>query len=159
MSVTATYGAKQRSKRAWGAAIIAAAVLTVMLLAQLFEYEDFIIILGSLLPFNDIVMTKIVAACLVLVELLAIPYLLGMYMSALMRFVSACFAGLVAVFWLFTSFTNAHAVNSGLFSTTLEIPGGILATAWSLLLFCVTVILLYEESRSGIPLEKKAKLR
>ena len=158
MKIIGSYGPK-RTQRTKAAALIVAGMVIVMLLAQLYGYEDFAITLGAILPFNDNALLNVIAATVVIIELLALPYLLGMYLSKLMRVLCACFAASVSVFWLFASFTNSHASNSGLFSTTFELSGGILATAWSLLLFAGMVIVVKADTESAnAPLEKKAKL-
>jgi len=118
-----------------------------MLTAQLFGYEDLAVILGTLLPFDGRAMDYVVASGLVITELLSLPYLLRMYISRLMRIVSAAAAAIVAGFWLLTSLTGAHALNSGLFSTTLELPGGLLAVFWSLVLSGLIAPVIVADSR------------
>ena len=158
MKIIGTYGPK-RTQRTRVAAFIVAAVLILMLLTQLYGYEDFAVTLGAVIPFSDAALLKVSAATIVIVELLSLPYLLGMYLSKLMRVLSGIFAAGMAVFWLFTSFTNSHASNSALFSTTFELPGGVLAAAMSLLLFVGIVIVIKADTESASkPLEKKGKL-
>lgn len=158
MKTIGSYGPK-RTVRIQGIAVVVAALISAMLLAQLFSYEDFAAILGGLMPYGDASLLKVTAAAIVIAELLALPYLLGMYLSPLMRLLSAVTAAGVSVFWLFTGFTNAHANNSGLFSTTLEIPGGIFATMLSLVLFAGMVLVIRSDTRiHSAPLEKNSKL-
>jgi hypothetical protein len=158
MKIIASYG-QARSLRTWASALVAAVMITVMLLAQLFEYEDFIVILGALLPVNDAASVKVIAALIIVTELLALPFLLNMYLSKLMRVLSAVMAMGVATFWLFTALTNAHANNSGMFSTTIELQGGLVAAMWALILFGTVAVLVRDETRSrNMPLEKKTKL-
>lgn len=141
------------------AAQVVAGMFVIMLMTQLFGYEDFSTILGVLLPMNDAPTLHVVAAAIVIIELLALPYLLGMYVSKLMYILSGVLAASGAMFWLFTSLTNSHASNSGLFSTTLEVPGGLLAAAWALALFAGMVLIIREDSKLiHPPLEKKSKL-
>lgn len=155
MKIVGSYGPK-RTKKTQAIALAVAGLFIVMLLAQLFSYEDFAITLGGLMPFSNSSLLSITAAMVVLTELLALPYLLGMYLSPLMRIVSGSLGAGISVFWMFTSFTNSHAGNSGLFSTTIELPGGILATAWSLLLFVGMVLIIRADTRVfTAPLEKK----
>ncbi len=123
-----------RSARTMFVARMVAGLLILMLLAQLFGYESFASILAILMPFNDQQLTDILAAKVVIAELLALPYLLGMPLSRLMRGFSLLLGTGVVLFWLFTSLTSAHAGNAALFSDTLLIPGGILAFLFSALL-------------------------
>lgn len=127
--------------------MLAAAMVVAMLLAQLFGYEDFPTVLSALLPINDLALTTALGAGVVLAELLALPYLLGMYIGKLMRVFSAVLAGVISVFWLLLSLTNAHAINSGLFSTTLELPGGAVAGIWGMLLSGLYFLVVLADSR------------
>ena len=155
MKITGTYGPK-RTKQTQAVALMVAALLTVLLFAQLFGYEDFAVTLGALMPFNDSALLNVTAGGIVIAELLALPYLLGMYLSPLMRAVSVVLAVGVSVFWMFTGFTNSHAGNSGLFSTTIDLQGGVLATLVSLVLFVGTVLVIRADTKElSAPLEKK----
>jgi hypothetical protein len=146
MKIQATYG-PARSKRTQVSAVIAAIMVLGMLLSQLFSYEDFAAVLGGVLPFNDQPLATVGAAVIVIVELLSLPYLLGMYVSILMRIFSAGLAFVVSGFWLLTSLTNAHAANSALFSTTLELSGGLLAALWSAALFGIVTYVIFTDTR------------
>ena len=158
MKITGSYGPK-RTERTKLVALVVAGMMVAMLLAQLYGYEDFAVTLGGLLPINDAATLSVIAAIIVIVELLSLPYLLGMYVSKLMRIACGFLATSASLFWLFTSLTNAHANNSVLFSTALELPGGIFATAWSLAIFAGIVIVIKADTDSaGTTLEKKAKL-
>ncbi|MES2875964.1 MAG: hypothetical protein V4678_00680 [Patescibacteria group bacterium] len=146
MKIIPSYGAP-RSRVVTGVCLTAAGMLAAMLLAQLYGFEDFPATLGSVLPFNDQSLTAATAAGVIFLELLALPYLLGMYISKLMRIVSAAAAAVVSALWLMVCFTNSHALNSGLFSTTLEVPGGLLAALWSVVLFGLIAKVLAHDSR------------
>ena len=101
MKIIGSHGPK-RTKRTQAIALVVAALLTIMLVAQLFSYEDFAVTLSALMPYNDNSLLTITAAAVVIAELLALPYLLGMYISTLMRVMSATLAAAVGVFWMFT---------------------------------------------------------
>lgn len=134
MTITPTYGAP-RNRTTITIAVVTAAMFTLMLVSQLFGYEDLASELSSIMAINDIRLLQVVAGVVVLLELLALPYLLGMYLSQLLRFLSAAAGFGVAGFWLLMSLTNAHIENSGIFASTIELPGGVLAALWSFLLF------------------------
>lgn len=122
-------------------------MLVVMLVAQLFGYENFAGVLAGVLPFNDLAATAVVSAAIVLAELLALPYLLRTYISRLMRVLSALAGFVISGFWLLSALTNAHAANSGLFSTSLTLPGGLLSALWTIVLFAAISYIIFADSR------------
>lgn len=146
MKIVPSYG-PARNPRTRMAAWACAALITVMLVSQLFSYEDFPSTLDVILPINDQPLVHLLAALVVIAELFALPYLLSMYIAPLMRVVSAVFGVLATGFWLIVSLTSAHAANSGLFSTTLKIPGGVLAAVWSLAVFGLLASVIYVDSK------------
>lgn len=146
MKIHASYG-PGRSRSASVVALAAAGMLVVMLVAQLYAYEDMAHAVSALLPAGDTRSLYAGAALLVIAELLSLPYLLGMYLSRLMRYCSAATAFGVSGFWLFASFTNAHAENSGLFSSSAVVPGGILPAAWTAGLFFLVAATIAFDSR------------
>lgn len=146
MKITATYG-PARNPKIMALSFIAAGMMTFMLVAQLFGYEDFAIILSGVLPTNDTRELAIASGMIVMIELVALPYLLRMYISTLMRVLSAVCAFMVSGFWLLTMLTNAHAANSGMFASTLELPGGILAALWAATLFGLICVVTFTDSR------------
>jgi hypothetical protein len=146
MKIIPSYG-PARTRRTQSVALFAAVLIVFMLVAQLFSYSNFDGTLADTLPINDLTMTTITAALIVLGELLSLPYLLGMYISPLMRVASALMGFLVAGFWLVLTLTNAHAANSGLFSTSFTLPGGIGAAGWSIVLFVAFIMVAFADSR------------
>lgn len=132
-SVSVSFGPARRIRTTYIARGVGA-LLTIMLLCQLFGYESFSSLLAVVMPFNDQLLTDLLTAWLVFGELLALPYLLAMPLSRLMRILSVICGALVALFWVFTQLTSAHAGNAALFSDTLPLPGGLLALLYSLLL-------------------------
>ena len=146
MHIKQSYG-PHRSRSAQVAALAAAAIIVVMLLGQLFGFEDFASVLGTVMPFNDMPLSSTLAAGLVLVELLALPYLLAMYLSPLMRALSATAALAVALFWLIVCLTNAHASNIGMLSSTFTIHGGLVAVAIAFVLFVLILRVVLHDSK------------
>ena len=147
MKVIPTYGPR-RTNWVSRAARVAAGMVTLMLLAQLYGFEDFSTVLSGVLPFDESPLISAIAASLVLLELFALPYLLSMYLSPLMRIVSAVVSAAVALTWFFVTITNAHAGNVGLFSASPEVPGGILAAGWTSLLAGLIAWVLFVDCRS-----------
>lgn len=81
---------------AWGYA----ALITVMVVGQLFNFEDFIPAIGELqLPGME-AYAAVIAAIVVITEVFALPFLLRMSLSPLMRWVSLVCSVLVAIGWL-----------------------------------------------------------
>ncbi len=130
MKIIGSYGTA-RTKSTKIIALLCVSMITVMLVAQLFKYEDFASVLSVVLPIMSYQAVEILAALLVILELLALPYLLGMYLSPLMRGISALAGGVVSTFWLIAALTSAHASNSALLSTFVQMPGGIMAVLWA----------------------------
>jgi hypothetical protein len=119
-------------------------MLGLMLLLQLFKFEDFASVLAVVLSYNDQALLTVTAALVVVVELFALPYLIGMAVSPLLRIVSGICAAGTALFWLISALTSSHADNSGLFGAGVAMPGGVLAVLWSLLLVaCIATDILY----------------
>jgi len=146
MSVVATYG-PPRSTRVVAASYVAAGMLIAMLLAQLYGYEGFATVLSTVVSSNDARAHQTLAAFIVIAELMALPYLLRMYVSPLLRKLSACLALIACGFWLLSALTNAHAQNSGLFSDTISLPGGLIAAVWCLLLSGTIITVIAADSR------------
>lgn len=128
-------------------ALAASAMLVIMLVCQLYGFEDFSTDLSVVLPTTNPALIDVAAGLIVFAELFALPYLLGMYVSRLMRIMSALLAAGIGFFWLFTAFTNAHAANSALFSSTLIVPGGIWPALWSCVLVCAVAFTIAADSR------------
>jgi hypothetical protein len=81
---------------AWGYA----ALITVMAVGQLFNFEDFIPAIGELqLPGME-AYAAVIAAIVVIAEVFALPFLLRMPLSPLMHWVSLACSVLVAIGWL-----------------------------------------------------------
>ena len=146
MKVTSSYG-PNRTRATQIISIVASLMLVAMLVSQLFGYEDFAVTLSTLSASNDYKFFSVLAAVIVLLELISLPYLLRMYLSPLMRIVSAAAGFFVTGFWIVSTLTNAHAENSGLLSTAITIPGGVVAAIWTFILFGLVCRVIYADSR------------
>lgn len=109
-------------------AIFLAGIFTVMAVAQLFTFEDFPALINDLLPMGSMQSAKLIAALIVTSEVLAIPFLLGMALSPLMRRCSMALGWVVVLFWLFMSVwlnvTDTIATTNGFLGTTIKLPIG-----------------------------------
>lgn len=85
---------------AWGLAV------TFVLLAtgQLILYEKFVPFMQSFNIFDNPSLGEAFAACMVITEVMAIPFLLRMNLSPLLRLVSACCVLLSGLFLLFLGY-------------------------------------------------------
>ena len=109
-------------------ATLYAAILVVLLVAQLFTYEDFPSIIASFWLTDSLASSHLLAALIIVAELFAIPFLLRMKLSVAMRWLSTGLGWLVAGFWLFIGIwlsVTVHAVtNTGLLGSAIELAPG-----------------------------------
>jgi hypothetical protein len=120
------------------AGIFTAAIITILVTAQLFSYEKFPSVLSGYWLLGDQVMVHLIAALLVSAEVLAIPFLLRMNVSPLMRGLSMVCGWAVAATWLLLSVWAVVSVNSltngGLLGGTVRIAPGAGQLLFSILL-------------------------
>jgi hypothetical protein len=98
--VTTTPAPIPRSKDVKTVATFYGVLVTVMLVAQLFTFEKFLqLLIDYDLPGGEVI-AYLTAALIVVVELLALPFLLRMSLSPAFRWVSMVAGWLVALVWL-----------------------------------------------------------
>ena len=139
--------ALNRSNLYTGASVASAIMIVSMLVAQLYGYESFASTLLVVLPPTSVANMTLIAALIVLVELLALPYLLNMRLSYLMRILSAGCSISIALFWLMVALTNTHASNVAFFSDTVHFHGGVLAFVWSVFLIIAVGVTMQSDIR------------
>lgn len=83
--------------------IFYAAIIVVMVVAQLFTFETFLELFASFQLPGGTVTGYAVAAVLVAAQVFALPFLLRMAISPAFRWVSLVCAGLIADIWLFVT--------------------------------------------------------
>lgn len=117
-----------KTRAAWIAALIYAGILVVMAVAQLFKFEEFLILVKSFGLTGGDPMAVAIVSILVTAEVAALPFLLRMYLSPLMRIVSMLLGWVVAGIWLYLMVALSFSVNavsdSGFLGTALEVPFG-----------------------------------
>lgn len=127
---------------------------TLFSLLQLIAFEKLPLIVSSVWGFTDSELGAVVAALVVTAQVLGIPYLLNMQLSAAMRVVSAIAAFAAAGYWfwlgLHTSMELVLVSNSGLGGVYASIPGG----SW-LLWFGLGMTLLVGWYSYGLILESR----
>lgn len=120
---------------------VLAGVFLVMAVAQLFAFEKFVPLVESFWLPGGKPIAYLVTAVIVISEVFALPYLLGMRLSVAMRWVSKAFAFVALGIWLFISIwlnVTVNAVsNIGLLGTKLSLPVG----WWAVFLILALIIL------------------
>lgn len=119
---------RPKTKNVPSVSIGLAAVLVVMVVAQLFTFESFHQVIAAMrLPGGDAV-APVQAAIIVTLEVLALPFLLSMRLSPAMRVVSMVSGWLVILAWLkaalWENLSSHDIVSSGLLGDTIPLPVG-----------------------------------
>lgn len=122
--VVATEAPQPRSELAKRLAWVYVAILVVMAVGQLYAFEDF----APLIADYELPLGGGVAAVIVVLEVFALPFLLRMRLSPLMRLVSLGCSLAAAAVWvklsLWAILTDHMLANSGLLGTKVAIPAG-----------------------------------
>ena len=138
---------------------LAAGFVVTMAVAQLFTFENFPALITSLwLPGGE-VMAKSLAAIIVTIEVLALPFLLSMTLSPLFRVVSMGLGWLTVLIWvilsLWENLMRGSISSSGIFGATIPLPVG----WWSVLFSLALGILVAWASWGMWPFPLRAKKR
>jgi hypothetical protein len=125
---------------AFYAGLAAAALLTVVSVAQLFTYEEFPAVLSVVYPVpGGYGGATLFAALLVTIEALAVPYLLRMRLSPLMRLLSQACGVASCLVWLvlglYLVVQDGSMVSSGLLGATIPVRDGWLPLLFAFSLF------------------------
>lgn len=126
--VQATVPPHPKTKNIITISLLVSAILTVLIIAQLFTFEDFPAVIASLwLPGGE-VMARFLAALLVVIEVFSLPFLLSMRLSPLFRVVSMVCGWLVVVIWsaiaIWENLMAGTIANGGLLGATIPLPTG-----------------------------------
>lgn len=109
-------------------ALFLAVIILAMTIAQLFHFEAFVPLVESLNLPGGIVVAHLFAACIVVLEVAALPFLLRMRLSKAMRFVSMASGWLAITLWIivqiYLNIAHPEASNNGLIGTTAEVGVG-----------------------------------
>lgn len=108
------------------AALVYAAILVVCVVAQLFGFEDFLLLVESFwLPGGE-ALAHFLAGLIVIAEVFALPFLLRMNISYVMRVVSMVMGWLVPLIWLGLSLWLMLTVNAvtniGILGSVIQVP-------------------------------------
>lgn len=146
-----------KTKNIRGISIALAGIITLMAVAQLFKFEEFPrVIEETWLPVGGD-MSLLWAAFIVILEVLALPFLLAMYLSKAMRITSMVAGWLIAVVWLkitiWENISGSITANSGLLGATLPLPVG-----WWNVLLCLALGILVAWASWGMwPFARRTK--
>jgi hypothetical protein len=154
-NIIATAAPEPRSIMARNTAWTYAAILTIMVIAQLFSFEDFIPFFNDYqLPGGQGIST-LAAGLIVTLEVFALPFLLRMRLSPLMRWTSLVCSVAVPLFWTALTFygfwVNGAAGGGGLLGPKVEIP----IILQLPILYILTILALYIAYGLG-PIHKKS---
>lgn len=105
---------------------IFAVIFIVCLLAQLFSFEKFPSVMYTYLLTTDKSLTSALAVAIVVLELLALPYLLSIKTNHYVTVISRYALAGAAMFWLILVGwgvgIGSNGMNSGLLGATIEVP-------------------------------------
>lgn len=126
--VQATKAPQPKTKNVQTISLVVAGVFIVMAVAQLFTFEKLPAVITALwLPGGE-QWAGVRGALIVTFEVLAIPFLLRMQLSPLMRFCSMVFGWMVITGWLFATLwenLSGNVIsNNGLLGATVRLPNG-----------------------------------
>ena len=109
--------APEASRQSLAASYACAGVFTVILLVQLFDYDGLLEALGN----AGLTNAPIVAAASVVSLLFALPFLLRMYLSFLMRVACALAGWIVVLLWGGISLSTSAGINTGLLGEVVSV--------------------------------------
>jgi len=119
-------------------AYVAAFLITIMLVSQLFSYDSMVDSLGVLLPAAWARSLPVILALVVVVELFALPYFLPIALSRLARICAAVCSWLVPLGWMAIMYI---ALGNGV-QASVPLLGGHLDIALGVVPVCLVFILL-----------------
>lgn len=144
MFPTAVQALEPKSQTAKVVAWIYTGILTIMAVSQLFAFEDFVPLFHDMaFPGGDGT-GSLLAGLIVFSEIFAIPFLLRMSLSPLMRWFSLVLGLYVPLVWLFVSYwlVSVHpgiTANAGILGTKVHISASV-QLVLSLLLLVVAAV-------------------
>jgi len=150
---------KPKTTESGKVAYLYAFILVVFALSQLFTFDEFTKLFNTFsLPGGEVA-ARLVASMIVICEVFALPFLLRLKLSSLMRIVSMVMGWLVPLIWLKLSlwqliFDNSVA-NMGFLGTIVTLVPGL----WTIFI-CLAIGLLAAWASWGLwplPLTKKTK--
>lgn len=103
-------------------------MIIILVLCQLFSYDDFVKIFEAFEIPGGSVVANIICGGVVIGELLSLPFLLGMKIGHVFESISMALGLFIPIFWLFVVFwlaqQNVSVPNIGLFGSVIELGNG-----------------------------------
>lgn len=126
--VSAIPAPQPKTKNVSKVALLFGGLILIMTIAQLFHFEKFIPLIEDFdLPGGELT-AHLFAASIVTLEVASLPFLLRMYLSPAMRFVSMISGWIVVILWLFVqiylNLQHSSTENSGLLGVAVPIETG-----------------------------------
>lgn len=149
---------KPKSKETERMAYAYATVLIVVVLCQLFSFDGLLKLFEEFNLPGGSVIVNLMGSIIVVSEVFALPFLLQMRTSPLMRIVSMVFGWLVPVAWLKLSLwlmiTNNSVSNIGFLGTLVDLTPG-----WWAVFICLALGIMAAWASWGMwPMERRKKL-
>jgi hypothetical protein len=110
--VKATPAKKARTKESQKIAYVYAAVLVILVVAQLFTFDKFLPLLENFALPGGVPISHLFGGLIVASEVLALPFLLGFKLSPLMRITSMALGWLAPLLWLILTVWSMVSTNS-----------------------------------------------
>ena len=154
---TPTKALKPKTKDSEKIAYFYAGLLVIIVLCQLFTFDEFLKLIVSFnLPGGE-VMANFIGSLIVVSEVFALPFLLRIDLSPLMRIVSMVFSWVAAASWLKLSIwliiSDNLTSNFGLLGTLVHLSVG-----WWAVFFCLAMCVMAVWSSWGLwPISKSFK--
>lgn len=117
-----------KSRSSLIASLLLAAILVAMSMAQLYSFEDFILIVSGFLPYGASESAGVWAALLIVAQIGALPFLLSMRLSPAFRMLSMALGWLALLAWLVVSFRLSISSGqgmSGVLGSVIDLPSGL----------------------------------
>lgn len=137
---------EERSPRRSVVSLSFAAIILPMLAAQLVRFDTFIPILDDLFTAP---VALAVGSSMVVLELFALPFLLGMALSPLGRVISMLCGWAVSIGWLAWGFLSLSAKETGHLGSFVTLRPGAWAVVFGLILVILTVVIAWQYLREN----------
>jgi len=155
----ATSAKKPKTRESQNVAYIYAAILVILALTQLFTFDKFLVLLESFWLPGGKTVAYLLGSGIVVCEVLALPFLLRLKLSPLMRITCMVLGWMVPIIWLLLTIWLLSTINAisniGFFGTTVELMPG-----WWAIFVCIAIAILAAWASWGLwPFEgsKKSK--
>ena len=121
-----TSAPKPKTKNIRGIGLLTAAFFVVLAVTQLFTFERFAEVIELYYDMVDSRGALVLSACIVTLEVAALPFFLAMPLSRAARLVSMAAGWLTIMLWLVLTLRQLlrGGESTAIFGATLEVPGG-----------------------------------